>query len=108
MRLDWIEDHIISFLGGGELVNLALSRDDGLGTQGLRVLIDPENRSAQEAATTASHPSPAERERRCGYMTDGRIQKSCALFQIPAVIFENTCIGVSWVTPLCGCESTGP
>lgn len=33
------------------------------GAQELRVLIDPENRSAQEAATTASHPSPAETEK---------------------------------------------
>lgn len=81
----------------GELVNLALSRDDGLGTQGLRVLIDPENRSAQEAATTASRPPPAERERRCGCMTDGMIQKSWALFQIPAVIFENAGIRQIWV-----------
>ena len=40
----------------GELVNLALSRDDGLGARGLRVLIDPENRSAQEAATASPNP----------------------------------------------------
>lgn len=32
----------------GELVNSALSRDDGLRTWGLRALIDPENRLACE------------------------------------------------------------
>lgn len=58
----------------GELVNLALSRDDGLGTRGLRVLIDPENRSAQEAATSFPQPPSACRERRgrdCSFVTDG-------------------------------------
>jgi hypothetical protein len=50
----------------GELVNLALSRDDGLGTQGLRVLIDPENRSAQEAASALPSPICLQGEERKG------------------------------------------